>query len=267
MRVRRPRAFVPVAAVAASTVFLACHRGDSILLVEVAGDVRLAPASFQVSVQPAQAAEKTFRVVPKNGATVTLPASLSIEMAPNLTGPVAVTVGAYDVNGLALGYGSTTQTDINVGGETIVVVTLTPSSPLPGDAGMDALTGTGGSGPDASGAGGAGGSGAGGSGGAAGSGAAGSSGTGGIAGSSGSGGAAGKGGASGSGGKGGSSGSGGSTGSGGMGMGGMAGMGMAGASGTGGAAGTTGTAGTTGSGGAAGSPMDASGPTDAGGDI
>ena len=65
MRAARRRAFVPVAAVAASTVLLGCHRGDSILLVEVAGDLRLQPASFAVAVEPAQAAEKTFRVVPK----------------------------------------------------------------------------------------------------------------------------------------------------------------------------------------------------------
>jgi len=46
----RPRVFIPVAAVAASTVLLGCHRGDSILLVEVAGDLRLQPASFVVAV-------------------------------------------------------------------------------------------------------------------------------------------------------------------------------------------------------------------------
>lgn len=191
MRARRPRAFVPVAAVAASTVLLACHRGDSILLVEVAGDVRLQPASFQVSVEPAQAAQKTFRIVPpggSNGATVTLPASLSIEMAPNLTGPVKVIVGAFDVNGLSIGYGSTTQTDINVGGETIVVVSLTSSYPPPVDAGADALPGTGGGGVDASDAGGspvAGSGGAGGTTGAGGVAGAGGIGTGGATGAAG----------------------------------------------------------------------------------
>jgi hypothetical protein len=251
MRVRRPRAFVPVAAVAASTVLLACHRGDSILLVEVAGDVRLQPASFQVTVEPAQAGEKTFRVVPPGGATgatVTLPASFSIEMAPNLTGPVTVMVGAIDVNGLTLGYGSTTETDINVGGETILVVSLTSSSLPPADAGIDALTGTGGDGVDASGAGGVGGSGV------AGSGLGGRGGSGGTggAGSGGAGGSAGKGGVSGSGGK---SGSGGTSGTG----------GVTGAGGAGGAGG--GAAGTTGSGGAAGRTRDAGGATDAGGDV
>ena len=261
MRVRRPRAFVPVAAVAASTVLLACHRGDSILLVEVAGDLRLQPASFQVSVEPAQAAQKTFRVTPQGGATtVTLPASLSIEMAPNLTGPVMVMVGAFDVNGLTIGYGSATQTDINVGGETIVVVNLTPTSPLPVDAGTDAGFGTGGSGVDASGAGGGGGSGATGGGGAAGSGLAG------RGGSSGAGGAAGSGGVTGSGGKGGSGGStgtGGAAGAGGKVATGGVGGGAAGTTGKGGTTGASGAgggaAGTTGAGGAAGGPLDAGG--------
>jgi len=242
MRPRRPGVFIPVAAVAASTVLLACHRGDSILLVEVAGDLRLQPASFAVAVEPAQAAEKTFRVAPRGGstgATVALPASLSIQMAPNLTGPVTVTVDAFDLNGYSIGYGSTTQTDINVGGETIVVVNLTPTSPFPVDGGTDAGFGTGGSSVDASGAAGVGGSGAAGSGGGAGSG---PTGSGGAAGSGGAGGVTGSGGNK--------NGKGGSTGTGGL-------AGAGGASG--GAAGTTGIGGTTNSGGAAGSPMDAGG--------
>ena len=254
MRVLRHRRFVPVAAVAASTVFFACHRGDSILLVEVAGDLRLAPASFQVTVEPAQAAERTFKVAPKNGATVTLPTSLSIELAPNLTGPVAVTVSAFDVNGFMIAYGSATQTDINVGGQTIVVVTLTSNFPPPVDAGMDALSGTGGGGVDASGSGGVGGAGVAGSGGGAGSG--GSGGSSGTAGRAGSGGA---GGVTGSGGKGGA---GGSTGTGGMGgIGGMIGTGGAGGMGGRGTGGSA-TGGTNGTGGA----IDAGGATDARGD-
>jgi hypothetical protein len=253
MRASRHRVLVPVAAVAASTVLFACHRGDSILLVEVAGDLRLAPASFSVAVEPAQAAERTFRVTPKSGSTVTLPASLSIEMAPNLTGPVTVTVSAFDISGYLIASGSATQTDINVGGQTIIVVTLTSNFPPPVDAGMDALTGTGGSGIDAGGSGGGGGAGVAGSGGGAGSGMAGRAGSGGAGGVSGAGGVAG------SGGKGGASGS---TGTGGMGgIGGMPGTGGAGGMGGRGTGGSA-TAGTTGSGGA----IDAGGVTDAGGD-
>ncbi len=256
MRAYRHRVLVPVAAVAASTVLFACHRGDSILLVEVAGDLRLQPASFSVVVEPAQAAARTFRVTPKGGSTVTLPASLSIEMAPNLTGPVTVTVSAFDVTGYLIALGSATQTDINVGGETIIVVTLTSNFLPPVDAGMDALSGTGGSGVDAGGSGGGGGAGVAGSGGGAGSGVAGRAGSGG---SGGAGGVNGAGGVAGSGGKGGASGS---TGTGGMGgIGGMPGTGGAGGMGGRGTGGSA-TGGTTGTGGA----IDAGGATDAGGD-
>jgi hypothetical protein len=285
MRPSRHRVVVPLAAVAASTMLFACHRGDSILLVEVAGDLRLQPASFQVAVEPAQAAERIFRVTPQGastGSTVTLPASLSIEMAPNLTGPVVLTVSAFDINGFMIAYGSTTQTDINVGGETIVVVNLTSNFPPPVDAGMDGLPGTGGSGVDSGGAGspgtgggggspgtgggagspgsgGGAGSGLGGSGGLAGSGAGGlaGSGAGGLAGS------AGKGGAGGATGTGGTSGTGGQGGVGGTS--GAAGGGGGGGSPGGGSAGSA-SGGTTGAGGAAGAAAGAGGKVDAGGD-
>jgi hypothetical protein len=255
MRAPRHRTLVPVAAMAASTVLFACHRGDSILLIEVAGDLRLQPTSFVVTVEPNQAAERTFQVAPKSGSTVTLPTSLSIEMAPNLTGPITVTVSASDINGFMIAYGSTTQTDINVGGETILVVTLTSNLPPPVDAGTDAVTGAGGI--DASGAAGVGGAGVAGSGGAAGGGMAGRPGTGGASGAAGTG----TGGVAGIGGKAGTSGAGGATGTGGTG-------GIGGKPGTGGAggAGGRGTGGGTGTGGAAGSGTDAGGPVDAGGD-
>ena len=83
MRSARHRVFIPAAAVAASTAFAACHRGDSILLVEVAGDLSLTPTSLNVTVQPSQAGYRTFTVAPKDGSAISLPASLSIEMAPN----------------------------------------------------------------------------------------------------------------------------------------------------------------------------------------
>jgi len=190
MRSVRHRAFVPVAAVAASTALLSCHRGDSILLVEVAGDLSLAPIALTVSVQPAQAALRTFMITPKDGSAISLPTSLSVEMAPDLTGPVTVEAGAI-VGSSIVATGKTTLADINVGGETIVVVMLTGGAPPPVDAGTDATPGTGGTG--ATGGGDAGGD----------IGTGGTIGTGGAAGATGSGGAAGQGGATGSGGSGG----------------------------------------------------------------
>ncbi|HTB56285.1 MAG TPA: hypothetical protein VLC06_00330, partial [Polyangia bacterium] len=145
MRFPGHRVFIPAAAVAASTALAACHRGDSILLVEVAGDLSLAPTSLNVTVQPSQAGYRTFMVAPKDGAAITLPASLSVEMAPTLTGPVTVEVDAIE-GGFVIASGTTSQPEINVGGQTIVVVTLVGGSMPTVDAGSDAIPGTGGGG-------------------------------------------------------------------------------------------------------------------------
>ncbi len=96
MRSARHRLFIPAAAVAASTVLAACHRGDSILLVEVAGDLSITPTSLNVTVDPRRRRYRTFMVAPKDGSAISLPASLSVELAPNLTGPVTVAVDAID---------------------------------------------------------------------------------------------------------------------------------------------------------------------------
>ena len=203
MRFPRHRVFIPAAAVAASTAFAACHRGDSILLVEVAGDLSLAPTSLNVTVQPSQTGYRTFMIAPKDGAAITLPASLSVEMAPTFTGPLTVEVDAIE-GGFVIASGTTTQQEINVGGQTIVVVTLVGGSMPPVDAGRDATPGTGGQGGTAGEPGSGGGSGSGGMGGLGGTG---GRGTGGGSGTGGSG----TGGASGTGGKGtGGSGTGGS---------------------------------------------------------
>ena len=145
MRSHRHRVFIPAAAVAASTVFAACHRGDSILLVEVAGNLSITPTSLNVTVQPSQAGYRTFMVAPKDGSAISLPASLSVELAPNLTGPLTVEVDAIE-GGFVIASGKTSQQEINVGGQTIVVVTLLGGSMPPVDAGSDATPGTGGSG-------------------------------------------------------------------------------------------------------------------------
>jgi hypothetical protein len=145
MRFPRHRVFIPAAAVAASTAFAACHRGDSILLVEVAGDLSLAPTSLNVTVQPSQAGYRTFMIAPKDGAAITLPASLSVEMAPTFTGPLTVEVDAIE-GSVVIASGTTTQQEINVGGQTIVVVTLVGGSTPTVDAGSDAIPGTGGEG-------------------------------------------------------------------------------------------------------------------------
>jgi hypothetical protein len=217
MRSARHRVFIPVAAVAASTAFAACHRGDSILLVEVSGDLSLMPVALNVAVDPSMTMQHTFHVAPKDGSAITLPASLSIEMAPNLTGPVTVTVDAVGSTDFIIASGTVTREDINVGGQTIVVVPLISGSMSEIDAGTDAMPGTGGSGT-----GGATGTGGGGTGGG---GTGGMKGTGGATGTGGSetGGATGTGGTKGTGGSGtgGVTGTGGTKGTGGSGAGGL----------------------------------------------
>jgi hypothetical protein len=220
------RTLVPFAAVAASTAFVACHRSDSILLVEVAGDLTLHPATLAVVVT-AGGDTRSLQIPSTAGAAIDLPASFSLELDPSLTGPVAISVEAHDAAGFVIARGSTVQADIDVGGQTIVAVSLVAVSGGGADAG-DA-----GDGSDA--AGGSGAAGSGGDGGGAGSGGTGGrGGAGGVAGSGGTGGRGGAGGVAGSGGTGGRGGAGGGTGVGGGGMGG----GTGGRGGAGGGAGS-----------------------------
>jgi len=125
------------------------------------------------------------RVVPSApGPAITLPASVSVELDPDLRGPVAVSVDATDASGFVIARGTAIQDNIDVGGQTILTVVLASFSAPNVDGGN----------PDASGAGGA----AGGSGGSAGRGGAGGGGIGGSGGRGGAGGG-GRGGAGGAG--------------------------------------------------------------------
>jgi hypothetical protein len=103
----------------------ACNRSDSFLFVEVGGDLTLQPVQFAVSVS-AGMREKGFNVPSEPSSTIMLPASFSVELDRDLTGPVTVYVLALDGNGAAIADGLTTQTHINAGGETIVAVTIVP---------------------------------------------------------------------------------------------------------------------------------------------
>jgi len=111
-----------VALVAAATVLGGCHRADSILLIEVAGDERLMVAQLAVAVTVGSE-ERDFQI-PSTPAAITLPTSFSLELDDSLTGPVTVQVAAYDQSLTLLGLGTTTQDHINVGGQTIITVTI-----------------------------------------------------------------------------------------------------------------------------------------------
>jgi hypothetical protein len=100
----------------------ACHRADSILLVEVGGDQTLMVAQLQVTITVEN--QTRMLTVPPSPTTITLPASFSVELDDSLMGPVSIHVDAFDSGGGLLGSGDTTQDHINVGAETIITVTI-----------------------------------------------------------------------------------------------------------------------------------------------
>jgi hypothetical protein len=122
----RSAALVGVGIAAALAGSAGCNRADSFLLVAVGGDLTLQPAQFQVGVS-AGMQNKQFSI-PRQPASspIALPASFSIELDRDLTGPVTVYVLAVDGGGTAIAEGQTTQAHINAGGETIVAVTIFP---------------------------------------------------------------------------------------------------------------------------------------------
>ena len=108
--------------VAAALALPGCHRADSILLVEVAGDETLMVAQFQVTLTVE--GQPRMLTIPPSPGTITLPASFSVDLDESLMGPVSIHVDAFDGGGGLLGSGDTTQDHINVGGQTIITVTL-----------------------------------------------------------------------------------------------------------------------------------------------
>ena len=100
----------------------ACQRNDSYLLVEVAGDLTLAPVQMRVSVFVGPRSSTFF--VPPEPTPISLPTSFTVELDRSITGPVTVIVDALDADGLVLAQGETSQAHINTGGHTIVAVTL-----------------------------------------------------------------------------------------------------------------------------------------------
>lgn len=139
------RPLLAAATIALATGLSACHHADSILLVEVAGDLAWMPASLAVAVTPGQMPRKDLRIMPPGGAVVSLPASFTVELPGTLTGPITIDVQALDTYGLVLAEGTVTQRDLNVGGQTVVVVMLhaasgVPITPPDAGGGVDAAT-------------------------------------------------------------------------------------------------------------------------------
>jgi len=148
MRSPVSRPLFTVAAVALSTWAAACQRADSILLVEVAGDLKLMPVGFAVKVAPRAMGPRTIRVAPQAGGAISLPASFTVQLPGNATGPVTVSIDGLDANQSVIAQGTATQQNLNVGGQTILPVTLTATGsiavttpPDGGSTGVDAHPG------------------------------------------------------------------------------------------------------------------------------
>ena len=122
-----PTRLAAVVAVAGVLAGAACQRDDSILLVEVAGDLTLMPS--QLSVTVAAAGMSRAFLVPPTPTTISLPSSFTVELDRSITGPVTIAIDALDGGGYIVASGATTQTHISPGGQTVVTVTIAGVQP------------------------------------------------------------------------------------------------------------------------------------------
>jgi hypothetical protein len=119
--VRRAR-FPPLVVFAGVTALAACQHGNSILLVEVAGDLALMPA--QLSVTVTAGSKSKALLIPPSPTSISLPTSFTVELDGGITGPVTIAIDALDEVGNVVASGATTQTHIDTGGQTIITVTI-----------------------------------------------------------------------------------------------------------------------------------------------
>jgi hypothetical protein len=117
-----------IGAVAGVALLAACRQVDSILLVEVGGDLSLMPAQLLVTVTAGGQTHMPF-LVPSSPTNIALPTSFTVELDRSITGPVTVRVDVFDSVSNVIASGSTTQTYINTGGETIIAVSLVTGPP------------------------------------------------------------------------------------------------------------------------------------------
>jgi len=102
----------------------ACQQGDSILLVEVAGDLSLNVTQLNVAMN-ANGQTHVLLVPPApTEAPISLPTSFTVELDRSITGPVTISITAFDDTGSTVAAGATTQMYINSGGQTIIAVAL-----------------------------------------------------------------------------------------------------------------------------------------------
>jgi hypothetical protein len=106
----------------------ACQAPDSILLVEVSGDLTLMPAEMDVTITAGGQTRGPI-LVPPSPTPFTLPTSFTVELDRSITGPVTIEIVVFDGNGYVVAHGTATQTYIDTGGQTIVSVTLITGAP------------------------------------------------------------------------------------------------------------------------------------------
>jgi len=138
-----------VVVVAGVAALAGCQQADSILLVEVSGDLALMPAQLSVAMTAGGQTRPPI-LVPPSPTTISLPTSFTVELDRSITGPVKIAIDALDGSGAVMASGATTQTYINTGGQTIISVTLgsgaQPSDAGPPDTGGGGAAGNGGAG-------------------------------------------------------------------------------------------------------------------------
>ncbi|HEY2729887.1 MAG TPA: hypothetical protein VGK52_08085 [Polyangia bacterium] len=114
-----------------------CKPSDTILLVEVAGPAALMPSQFSVTVSAGPDARNFF--VPPTptpaGEPISLPASFTIALDRSRMGPITVSIDALDASGSPIGFGTTMQQHIQIGGQTSISVMLTAELPPNGQDG------------------------------------------------------------------------------------------------------------------------------------
>jgi hypothetical protein len=143
---RRARIQTSLLVLAGVTAIYACQSGSSILLVEVSGDLSLMPQQLSVTVT-AGGRTKAPLVIPPAPTPISLPTSFTIELDGSITGPVTIAIDALDGNGSVMASGTTTQTHITIGGQTLITVTIGNGSTgtgSPGGSGGNGGAGAGG---------------------------------------------------------------------------------------------------------------------------
>jgi hypothetical protein len=121
-----------------------CTKSDTILLIEIYGPFALEPWQFLATITAGNDA-KSFYIPPERHPSP-LPQSFSVALDRSHTGPMTVTIQAYDERFIEIANGTTVQQHIVIGGQTVIAVELTESG-VPGL--PDAGAGDGAAGQDA----------------------------------------------------------------------------------------------------------------------